>query len=258
MAERVLVERDGAVATVTVNRPEKRNAMDIDTRRRLLAAFEVVDEDETISVVVLRGAGEKSFIAGGDIQAFAEFDLLDGIEYVNRYAQGLYNYVANVSAVTIAAVDGYALGGGTEIALACDLRVASEDAVFGLPETTLGLLPAGGGTQRLLHVVGVGMAKELILTGRSVDAYEARDIGLVNHVHTSEEFDERVRTLATDISKGAPLAQRLSKASINQAMNLENGLVVERFAGALAFASDDSKEGINAFLDGRDPEFSGT
>lgn len=155
MADRILVDRGDGVATVTVNRSEKRNAMDVPTRKDLRAAFESVGEDDAVRAVVLRGAGDGSFIAGGDIDSFAEFDHMEGLEYATKYAQGLYNYVADLPKPTVAAVDGYALGGGTEIALACDIRLATEDAKFGLPEVSIGVLPAGGGTQRLTHIVGL-------------------------------------------------------------------------------------------------------
>lgn len=134
MADRILVDRGDGVATVTVNRSEKRNAMDVPTRKDLRAAFESVGEDDAVRAVVLRGAGDGSFIAGGDIDSFAEFDHMEGLEYATKYAQGLYNYVADLPKPTVAAVDGYALGGGTEIALACDIRLATEDAKFGLPD----------------------------------------------------------------------------------------------------------------------------
>lgn len=255
MADRVLIDRDDSIATVTVNRPEKRNAMDIPTRKALYEAFEEVGEDDEVRAIVLRGAGDGSFIAGGDIDSFAEFDHMDGMEYGEKYAQGLYNYVADLHKPTIAAVDGYALGGGTEIALACDIRLATEDAKFGLPEVGIGVIPAGGGTQRLVQVVGAGIASELILTGRVIDAAEAKEIGLANHVYTDEEFDDEVRSMAEDLASKAPVAQRLAKESIRRSLDIDAGLEYERLAGAFLFGTDDQKEGANAFLEDREPEY---
>lgn len=257
MSDPVLIDRQNRIATVTVNRPEKRNAMDVSTRKALREAFEEVADDEAVRAVVLRGAGDDSFIAGGDLESFAEFDHMAGLEYTTKHAQGLYNYVADLPKPTIAAVDGHALGGGTEIALACDIRLASEDAVFGLPEVTIGVLPAGGGTQRLVQTVGVGMAKELILTGRSVDAEEAEDIGLVNHVYPAEEFDDEVTEMAERLADQAPVAQRLAKEAINRGLNDEAGLDFERIAGSFLFGTEDKQEGAEAFLEGRDPEYEG-
>lgn len=255
MADRVLIDRDGSIATVTVNRPEKRNAMDIPTRKALYEAFEEVGEDDDVRVVVLRGAGDGSFIAGGDIDSFTQFDHMDGLEYGDKYGQGLYNYVADLHKPTIAAVDGYALGGGTEISLACDIRLATEDAKFGLPEVNIGVIPAGGGTQRLVQVVGAGIASELILTGRVIDADYAKEIGLANHVYSEAEFDDEVRAMAEDLASKAPVAQRLAKESIRRSLDIDSGLEYERLAGAFMFGTDDQKEGANAFLENREPEY---
>ncbi|SEH13478.1 enoyl-CoA hydratase [Natronorubrum sediminis] len=257
MSDRVLLERREQIATITVNRPEKRNSMNVETRKELRAAFETAVDDDDVRAIVLRGAGEGSFIAGGDIEAFSEYDLVDGLEYGETHGQALYNYVADVPKPTIAAVDGYALGGGTEIALACDIRLATPDAVFGLPEITIGIIPGGGGTQRLVHAIGSGLARELILTGRTVDADEADEIGLANHVYPDEAFDDEVRKLATQLASRAPIAQQLAKEAMDRSLNIEAGLDFERLASALLFATDDQKEGAEAFLEGREPEFDG-
>jgi enoyl-CoA hydratase len=257
MSDNVLLDRDDPVATITVNRPEKRNAMDVPTRKSLRSVFEDVADVNAVRVVILRGAGDGSFIAGGDIEAFAEFGGVEGLEYVTEHAQGLYNLVAEMPKPTVAAVDGHAYGGGTEIALACDIRLATEDARFGLPEVGLGILPAGGGTQRLAHVVGAGIAKELVMTGRTVDSAEARDIGLVNNVHPADEFDDQVEELARTLASKAPLAQRLAKEAIDNGLDIDSGLSFERVAGAFLFGTDDSAEGVSAFLNDQDPEFRG-
>lgn len=257
MGENVDVRTVGRVATVTVNRPEKRNAMDIETRQQLRCAFEEVVAERDVRVVVLRGEGDEVFVSGGDIESFADFDHVDGLEYLTDHAQGLYNYIASVPKPTIAAVDGHALGGGMEIAMACDVRLATTNSRFGLPECSLGIIPAGGGTQRLASIVGAGVAKELVLGGRIIDAEEAANIGLVNHVHPPEEFDEAVSAMADRFANKAPLASRLAKESINTGLDLDHGLDFERIAGAYLFATDDQKEGAQAFLQDRNPEFRG-
>lgn len=256
MDSSVRVETDGPVATVTVDRPEKHNAMDVPTRRQLADALAAIEANEERRVVVLRGAGEP-FVTGGDIADFADFDRLDGLEYLTEHAQGLYNRVADLSTPTIAAVDGDALGGGLELAMACDIRIATPDARFGLPELGLGIIPAGGGTQRLVHFVGAGIASELILTGRLLDATEAADVGLVNHVHPRPEFDAAVDETAERVASKAPLAARLAKESIRRSLDVEAGLDFERLAGAFLFGTADQREGTRAFLDDRDPVFDG-
>lgn len=257
MQNRILIERTNDIATITVNRPEKRNAMDIPTRRALREAFEEVASDDDVRSIVLRGAGDGAFIAGGDLDSFAEFDNMDALEYLSEHAQGLYNYIAEIPKPTVAAIDGHAIGGGTEIALACDVRLATEDAVFRLPEVTIGILPGGGGTQRLSQVVGVGMASELVLTGRAVKADEADKIGLVNHVYCEEEFDKEVERMAEQLASQAPVAQRLAKQSLRNATESEAGLDFERIACAFLFGTADQQEGVEAFLEERQPEYEG-
>lgn len=257
MADNVLMEQDAGIATITVNRPEKRNAMDVPTRKELRAAFEDAAEDDAVRVIVLRGAGENSFISGADLSQTVDFDHMDGLEYVTKHAQGLYNYVADVPKPTIAAIDGYAFGGGTEISLACDIRVAQRGIKMGLTEEKVGVMPAGGGTQRLADIVGVGLAKELIYRGQVLGAEEAKEIDLVNHVFDEDEFEEEVNNIAEDIAEKSPIALRMAKESINRSLDLEAGLDFERMAGAFLFGTEDQKEGANAFLEDRDPEFRG-
>jgi enoyl-CoA hydratase len=256
MATNVQLSREDSIATITIDRPEKRNAMDIPTRKELRAALEECEHDD-VRVVVLRGAGDGSFIAGGDIDMFREFNVMDGLEFANRYSQDLYNYVAEFPKPTVAAIDGYALGGGTEIAIACDIRIATENAKFGLPEASIGLFPAAGGTQRLIDIVGTGMAKELIFTGRILDAHEAEDIDLVNHVYEEGAFEDELESLCQEIASKAPIALRLAKESINRGLDHEAGLDFERVAGALLYGTDDKVEGIDAFKEDRSPEFTG-
>lgn len=257
MSDQIIADREDSVATITVNRPEKRNAMDISTRKELRAAFEDVADDDEVRAVILRGAGDNAFISGGDIDSLSEFDQMEAMEYITKYAQGLYNYIANLSKPTIAAVDGPAVGGGTEISLACDIRLASENAIFGLPEVTIGILPAGGGTQRLQQTVGTGMAKELVLTGRMVEADEAEEIGLANHVYPAEEFENEVAAMAEQLTSQAPVAQRMAKEAMNCGLNDEAGLDFERVAGSFLFSTEDCEEGIRAFLEDREPGYRG-
>ncbi|MFB6311613.1 MAG: enoyl-CoA hydratase/isomerase family protein [Salinirussus sp.] len=257
MYDNVIVDRDGKIATVTVDRPEKRNAMDIPTRKELRGAFEDVVDDDAIRVIVLRGAGEGNFIAGGDIQSFAEHTMLSAMEYIDTHAQGLYNYVANVPKPVIAGIDGHAFGGGLEISCAADVRVAQTGVKMGLTEVGLGILPAGGGTQRLTELVGASIAKDMILTGKAISAERAKEIGLVNYLHDEDGFEEGLYDVADEIADNAPIALKFAKASVNRAMNLEPGLDFERAAGTVVFGTEDKQEGAEAFLEDRDPEFEG-
>jgi enoyl-CoA hydratase len=252
----VRVELDEQTATVTIDRPEVRNAMDVPTRRELRTAFDAL-ADEDVRVVVVRGAGEDNFVSGADIETLSEMTLLEGLEYARRHSQGLYNHVAEFPAPTIAAVDGYCLGGGLELALACDVRVATPGARFGLPEVTLGLLPGGGGTQRLQAVVGAGIARELVLAGETIDAERAEQLQLVNHVYEPEAFDEEVQALAADIAANAPVAVELAKKSLNRGLDVEAGLDFERLAFAIAIGTEDKDEGTAAFLENREARFEG-
>ncbi len=255
--DNVRVERTDRIATVTVDRPAVRNAMDVPTRRELRAVFDALEERDEARVVVLRGAGENSFVSGADIETLNEMTLMDGMEYAEKHAQGLYNRTASFPRPTIAAIDGYALGGGLELALACDLRVSTPDAKLGLPEVTLGVIPGGGGTQRLQAVVGAGVARELVLTGKVIDAETAADVGLLNHVFDPESFDDEVRALAEEIASNAPVAVKLAKAGMNRGLDHEAGLDFERLAFAATVATDDKDEGTAAFLENREPSFGG-
>ena len=255
--EHVRVERDARTATVTVDRPEVRNAMDVPTRRELRAVFDALADEDGVRAVVVRGAGEGNFVSGADIQTLNEMTPSEGREYAERHAQGLYNHIASFPHPTVAAVDGYALGGGLELALACDVRVSTPDAKLGLPEVTLGVIPGGGGTQRLQAVVGAGVARELVLSGRIIDADEAERIGLVNRVVDAEEFDDEVRSLAEEMASNAPVAVQLAKQAMNRGLDMEAGMDFERMAFAAAIATADKDEGTAAFLESRDPEFEG-
>lgn len=255
--DNVRVERTDRIATVTVDRPAVRNAMDVPTRRELRAVFDALEERDEARVVVIRGAGEGNFISGADIGTLNEMTVMEGIEYAEEHSQELYNRIASFPRPTIAAIDGYALGGGLELALACDVRVSTPGAKFGLPEVTLGVVPGGGGTQRLQAVVGAGIARELVLTGKIIDTEEAADVGLLNHVFEPEAFDDEVRALAGEIASNAPVAIKLAKAGMNRGLDHEAGLDFERLAFVTTIATDDKDEGTAAFLENREPEFEG-
>ncbi len=245
--------RDG-IGTITINRPAQRNALDARLLGEMSDALSRFEGDDDIGVVVFTGAGEKSFAAGADISEFTRATALD---LLGRGMQGLYDEIEGCEKPTIAAVNGYALGGGCELAMACDIRIAADNARFGLPELALSIIPGAGGTQRLARLVGKGPAMEMILTGRALDAAEALRIGLVTRVCPPEslmgEVEETARTL---LSKG-PLALRLAKLAVNVGFetNQSTGLVVERLANAILFGTEDKDEGAQAFLQKRKPNF---
>ena len=247
------LETDGAVAVLTVDRPEARNALDGPTVEELHRALA---EAASARVLILTGAGDKAFVSGADIRAIRARTRDDALASINSR---LMTAVEAHPAVTVAAVNGYALGGGCELALACDLRLASESAVFGLPEPSLGIIPGAGGTQRLPRIVGLGRAKEMILTGARWDARQALASGLVSEVVPPSDLLPAARRLAERVLALGPLAVRLAKLALNASaqMPLAAGLVLESTAQAITFASDDKREGTTAFLEKRKPRFTG-
>ena len=249
------LEIDGRVAILTVSRPEVRNALDTATVEEFHGALDEVRRART-GVLILTGAGDKAFVSGADIQAIRARRRDDALASINS---GLMSAVENHEAVSIAAVNGYALGGGCELALACDLRIAAEHAVFGQPETSIGIIPGAGGTQRLPRVVGMGRAKELILTGARWDARQALAYGLVSEVVPAAELAKAARAMAERVLAQGPLAIRLAKRALNASaqMPLGAGLMYESTAQAITFESRDKEEGTAAFLEKRKPRFTG-
>jgi len=251
----LLLAFDGRVATLTVNRPEVRNALDTATVDELHRALDEVRAARS-TVLILTGAGGKSFVSGADIRAIQERRRDDALASINSR---LMSAVESHEAVSIAAVNGWALGGGCELALACDLRIAAENAVFGLPEPSLGIIPGAGGTQRLPRIVGLGRAKEMILTGARWDAGKALAAGLVSEVVPLPRLMEAARGLADRVLALGPLALRLAKLALNASasMPLQAGLLYESTAQAIAFESKDKAEGTRAFIEKRKASFEG-
>ncbi len=256
--ETLLVERVGGIATITMNRPEARNALDLTMRREMLGVLDELEADPTARVVILTGAGGH-FCSGGDVKTMrTRHTAAEGrgrVEMLNRMVLRLVNYPLP----TIAMVDGYAVGAGSNLALCCDLIVASERAKFGELFCKIGLAVDGGGTWLLPRVVGMARAKELVLTGEVIDATEAARIGLVNHVVPAGELEKTTRALAEKIAAGPPLALRLDKEMLNRAASadLAAALETEALSQGLAIASEDHREGVAAFFDKRPPRFTG-
>ncbi len=251
----VLLAIEGPLAIVTVNRPDKRNALDLQTVEEFHGALAEI-ANARCSVFIVTGAGDKSFVAGADINAIKVRRRSDALAGINSR---LMSAIESHDAVAIAAVNGYAMGGGCELALACDLRIASENALFGLPEPTLGIIPAAGGTQRLPRVVGLGRAKEMILTGAKWDAQRALDFGLVSEVVKPGDLMPTARAMAARVISLGPLAIRLAKQALNASANmpLQAGLAFESMIQAVTYESKDKFEGASAFLEKRTPKFTG-
>jgi enoyl-CoA hydratase len=255
--ENVLIERRGRIAIVTVNRPDKLNALNIATRNDILAAFEQLERDDEVRVVVITGAGEKAFIAGADINEFAGMTAIK--QRTLMKGRRAFDSVEDFPKPVIAMINGFALGGGCELALSCDIRIASSKARLGQPEIKLGIIPGGGGTQRLTRLIGEGKAMELILTGDMISAEEARQLGLVNHVFAPEELESKTMELANKIADMSPVALAMAKAAVKNAarLDLRAGLEAEVDLFALCFSSEDKEEGVRAFIEKRKPEFRG-
>lgn len=254
--EHLLMRREGQALVVTVNRPEVRNALAPQTWAELRRAASDAAADPDVRVVILTGAGDKAFASGADIRALRDRTALEGLISV---AQESLNLIEDLPKPVIAAIQGFALGGGCELAMACDVRIAAETARFGQPEVNLGILPGAGGTQRLARLVGLGKAKELIFTGAIIDVHEALRIGLVNHVVPAGEHLSAALAMAEQIAARAPVAVRLAKAALNLGadVDIRSGLAFERLAQAILYGTEDKLEGTSAFLEKRAPRFQG-
>jgi enoyl-CoA hydratase len=252
--ETLLVERRERVAIVTINRPEKRNALNIQTREEGARLLEELRDDESVGVVIFTGAG---VIAGADIAEFAGRTALTQRDVMT--GRSLFTAIDTFPKPVIAMVNGYCLGGGCELALACDIRIASETASFGQPEINLGIIPGGGGTQRLTRLVGEGKAMELILTGDIINAQTAYNLGLVNMVVPAADLEAKTMEMANRIAEKSPVALRMAKEAVKLASrsNLDEGLRREVDLFALCFSSEDKDEGVRAFLEKRKPVFKG-
>jgi len=257
--DNIIFNVEDGIALITFNRPKALNALSTDLLQELSNALDEVTKNEDIRILILTGAGEKSFVAGADITELAKFNALQGKNFAEK-GQSIINKLQELSIPVIAAVNGFALGGGTEIALTCDFIYASENAMFGQPEIILGLIPGFGGTQRLPRLIGKNMAKEMILTGKMIPVNEAKMMGLVNKVCTQEALmDEVMKTAKTIVSKGK-VSIRAAKEAINKGMNVDlaTGCAIEIDAFALCMASEDAKEGTTAFLEKRKADFKGS
>ena len=256
--ENIMYEVKTGIATITFNRPKALNALNGALLAEFSQALDDIGADEDIRVLVLTGAGDKSFVAGADISELATFDSLKAKDFA-RIGHDIINKLQLLPIVVIAAVNGFALGGGTEIAIACDFIYASENAKFGQPEINLGVIPGFGGTQRLPRLIGTNMAKELIYTGKMISAAEALQLGLANKVAPHEELMDEVMKTAEAIAAKGKVSTRAAKQAINRGMDVDlaSGCAIEIDAFALCYASPDAKEGTSAFLAKRQAEFKG-
>lgn len=252
--ENILVNKEDKVSTITINRPESLNALNAKTIQEISSALDELNSDTSCRVIILTGSGEKSFVAGADIKEFSDFGQEKAEELARNGQNILFNKIENLAKPVIAAVNGFALGGGLELAMACHIRYASESARLGLPEVTLGLIPGYGGTQRLPKLVGKGLANEMIFSAKMVPAQRAKEIGLVNEVYPIEELITKTKELALVIAHNSPMA--ISKAI--HAVNLsdtDKGFETEISYFGELFDMDDKKEGVSAFLEKRKPNF---
>ena len=252
----ILKEINKQIAWVTINRPEVLNAMNESVLTELVSSIQSCIDDTSVGVIILTGAGDKAFVAGADIKNMQSMEPEDALEF-GRTGQQMTLTIENSPKPVIAAVNGFALGGGCEISLACHIRVASETAIFGQPEVQLGILPGWGGTQRLPRLVGTGIANEIITTGRMVSASEAKEIGLVNHVVPAELLNEKCEKIANQILKNGPNAIAKSLECIREGVgrSTKEGLIIEVENFSKLFGTDESREGLTAFIEKRSPNF---
>ncbi len=258
MFELLTYAKEGPFAFITINRPKVMNALSNALVEEFNKAFDLVEEDDELRALIITGAGDKAFMAGADIKELEVRDFIQGRKQTRR-RQEVFNRLVEMRVPVIAAVNGFALGAGLELAVACTLRVAAEESKFGSPEVNLGIIPGDGATQRLPRLVGFGRAMELVLTGDFIDAQEAYRIGLVNKVVPKEELMEAAKKLAGKIAKKAPLAIQFAKEAVNRSLEvgIYEGLAHESYLHALSCATEDKKEGVQAFPEKRKPVFKG-
>lgn len=254
--QHIIVTRAEAIATITFNRPEALNALNSELFHELVEALEEIQSNQEIRVLVLTGAGDKAFVAGADIKELDGLSVRQGRELA-RFGQAVFNKIAALPIAVIAAVNGYALGGGAEIALCCDFIYAVEDASIGLPESSLGLIPLWGGTQRLARLIGPNQAKEMIFTGKIISAEDARALGIVNQVFCREKLMPEVMATARALALKGRVALQAAKEAIASGLetDLATGLLIEQNAFALCMTSEDAAEGVRAFIEKRKPVF---
>jgi len=252
----IRIDTSEGVATVTIDRPEVKNALDLETVNAVRAALQRLAADGETGVLILTGAGETAFVSGADINDIRARGRDEGLAAINS---SLFAEIERFPRPTIAAINGYALGGGCELALACDIRIAADTAKFGQPELGLGIIPGAGATQRLPRIIGLGRAKHLVLTGEIIDAKQALEIGLVSAIAPPGQLQLRARELAKKILRQGPLATRLAKIALNASarVDMDSGLLIETLAQALCYSSEDKLEGTSAFLEKRKPKFTG-
>jgi len=254
----IIYEKSEGIATITLNRPEALNAFNKEVVDEVLQALEDVKKDESVRVLVLTGAGEKAFSAGADIKAMKGMNSLKARE-LSLMGEKLCSALENLEKPVIAAINGYALGGGLEVAMACDIRIASEKARMGQTEINIGLIPGWGGTQRLTRLIGKTKAKELVFTGKIIDAKTAEQLGLVNMAVPTDKFRETVRQSAAELAAKAPVALKVAKALINKGadMSLDAAIALEREGFGVVASTEDLQEGVSAFMEKRKPVFKG-
>ena len=250
--ENVILEKEDYLAILYINRPSALNALNKDTLQEIRLAISEVAEDDSISGLIITGAGNKAFVAGADIAYMQSFSALEGRDFAT-YGENTFRMIELMEKPVLAAINGFALGGGCELAMACDIRLASEKALFGQPEVALGVIPGFGGTQRLPRLIGEGRAKELIYTGDNINAAEAYRLGLVNHVYPPEELMEQAKKLAKKIASKAPLAVGYAKHAIGRGMqvDLDSSMAIESDMFGMCTSTADHKEGMKAFLEKR-------
>lgn len=252
----ILYTKKGKIVTITINRPEKLNALNALTLKELHDAMEFADEDFEVKTIILTGSGEKAFVAGADIKEFSRFNQIEGTQLSTKGQQLVFDFIENLSTPVIAVVNGFALGGGLELAMACHIRICSDNAKFSLPEVSLGLIPGYGGTQRLPQLIGKGRALEMILSGKMISAQKALEYGLVNHITKPEELIPKSNEIANAIIKNSSTAISAAIYAINSGFDInKDGYKIEKETFGNCFGTADFKEGTQAFLQKRKPEF---